>query len=177
MNIKPVIYENLTTQERIIATLEANARNDEEEKAKLVRTCPKKSYRLTDPAYTNMMDALHDIALVVECDMRGCALNFFMLLWLLDNPEYAEEETAERLHNLLPNTLKEMMGIQRAWHEFLCEQGIALDLADKAFEGLKHFGIVWSLGVSENMELCSEEETIKRYKSLLLEYIKKNQNN
>lgn len=174
MNIKPVIYENLTTQERIIATLEANARNDEEEKAKLVRTCPKKSYLLTDPAYTNMMEALHDIALVVESDMRGCALNFFMLMWNFDNAKYPEDNSEERLLDLAINQLREMISIQRVWHEFLHEEGIPLETAQSAFGEIEHFGIEWSLGLSEEMEIKPYEETVKRYKDLLAGLHQKN---
>lgn len=173
MNIKPVIYENLTTKERIIATLEANARNDEEEKARLVKTCPKKSYRITDPAYTNMMESFYHLALVVESDMRGCALNFFMLYWLADNPRVAHEDAAELSVDLAPGKLMEMISIQEAWLNFLDEEGIPLETAAKAFGELQHFGIGWAQVIAEQMNLRPDEEIVGLYKYHLCEYIKK----
>lgn len=53
MNIKPQIYESLTPRQRVIASIEALARGDEEEKRRLVKSCPKKSYLQTDTAYSH----------------------------------------------------------------------------------------------------------------------------
>jgi hypothetical protein len=51
MNIKPMIYDNLTIQQRITASTEALMRNDIGELKRLVETCPKKTYTQPDQAF------------------------------------------------------------------------------------------------------------------------------
>ncbi len=79
-NIKPVIYEKLTTRQRVIASVEALARDDEEERLRLVSTCPKKTYHQTDWEYSEKMIMLIGMSISIECDLRGHALSVFAAL-------------------------------------------------------------------------------------------------
>jgi hypothetical protein len=51
MNIKPMIYDNLTIQQRITASTDALMRNDMSEVKRLIETCQKKTYTQPDQAF------------------------------------------------------------------------------------------------------------------------------
>lgn len=110
MKIKPAIYENLTHKQRIIASVEAEARQDIQEVKRLVKSCPKKSYSITDPQYSEVMDALMTVALYVECDLRGHALLYVLAL--------------KRDSALSEQYLQNIANTQTAWHEKLKDMGI-----------------------------------------------------
>ena len=52
MNIKPIVYENLTPHQRVVAAFEAMARGDKDEADRLRETCPFKNYRQRDAAFS-----------------------------------------------------------------------------------------------------------------------------
>lgn len=110
MKIKQSTYENLTHRQRIIASIEAEARQDIQEVKRLIKSCPKKSYSITDPKYSEVMDALMTVALYVECDLRGYALQYVLAL------NHKSELSDQALQNIA-NT-------QTAWHEKLKDMGI-----------------------------------------------------
>ena len=135
MNIKPIVYETLTPQERVIASIEAMARGDAAERKRLMQSCPQKKYLMADAAYTDKMDVLTNLAIAVECDLRGCALNLF-IFWVLD--ELQQEKKLpfwDSLQNKIPDFLQEMLTIRTAWHEALEEQGINPQTMEEAFYG------------------------------------------
>lgn len=133
MNIKLQIYDNLTPKQRIIASIDAMARGDEEERLRLIKSCPKKSYRLTDSAYSFRIETLQQMAMAVECDMRGLSLDY---LGQLLSHEKSEKE-------LLPNTstIQEMLNIREAWHDLLEGQGIEPSAMGKAHDYLGHYSV------------------------------------
>ena len=57
-------YGILTPQERLILTVEAQARGDTEERGTLAVTCPKKSYLMNDYKYSMACSRLIDFALL-----------------------------------------------------------------------------------------------------------------
>jgi len=59
--IKPMVYEALTPKQRVIATLEAEARDDQAEVRRLVETCPKVTYRANDERYSGTMRGIVNI--------------------------------------------------------------------------------------------------------------------
>jgi hypothetical protein len=58
-------YDRLEPEERFRATVEAAARGDERERERLVATCPRKDYRMSDADYLDRVDASRDMALGV----------------------------------------------------------------------------------------------------------------
>ena len=117
-NIKHMVYESLTPRQRIIASIEALARGDEEEKSRLVESCPKKNYRQNDAEFADKMGALMTLMLAVECDLRGSVLGFFLAL----------RTEPKSVHEILQN----IADIQAAWEEFISSLGIDPETMAKA---------------------------------------------
>lgn len=70
------LYDRLTPDERFRLALEAVARNDEQEARRLADTCPRRTYRAPDVAYTRLLDASQRVA------------SAFAVLWLLTSRRY-----------------------------------------------------------------------------------------
>jgi len=62
-------YAVLDPQERFRLALEAGARGDDEERELLVSSAAMCSYRITDPAYQDRVDASRELALAVALDL------------------------------------------------------------------------------------------------------------
>lgn len=78
MTIPPKIYTNLSPIERIRAAVLATARDDKEELQILKETCPKRTFLMTDPAYSEGMENLFSLLLALELDLARFALDFQM---------------------------------------------------------------------------------------------------
>ena len=76
MNIPDKIYANLSPIERMRAAVLASARDDEEELQTLKVTCPKKTFLMTDPDYSQGMTNLFSLLFTVEHLLATCALDF-----------------------------------------------------------------------------------------------------
>jgi hypothetical protein len=76
MNIPTDIYQSLTAPERIRAAISAIARNDDAELETLKKTCPKRQFLMTDPAYAEGMTSLFSLMIVTEYQMATLALDF-----------------------------------------------------------------------------------------------------
>ena len=112
MSLKPAIYESLSAPQRVIATIEALARGDREEEQRLTESCPFKTYRQRDAAFSDTMDSLIAMSIAVELDLTACALSF---LALARHPE-------EQLEHL-----QKMANIQGGWLAVLDELGTRPD--------------------------------------------------
>lgn len=109
-SISPTVYESLTPRQRIIATIEAEARDDQEEVQRLVKTCPKKTYRMNDADYAEEVQLLLADSMAMECDMSYMAINFlFVSLRGKSSPEI---------------WLNSMAVLQAAWDAEIEERGI-----------------------------------------------------
>jgi hypothetical protein len=62
-------YGQLDPGERFRLALEAGARDDDRERARLAQSAPMYPVRVTDPAYTDLVDASRELALVVALDL------------------------------------------------------------------------------------------------------------
>lgn len=78
-DIAQQVYDKLTPRQRIIATIEAEARDDAEEVRRLVKSCPKKTYTMNDANYAEEMQMLLADSMSLECDMSHMAINYLLL--------------------------------------------------------------------------------------------------
>ena len=104
------VYENLTPRQRIVACVEAEARCDKEEKRRLIKSCPKKTYVQTDLEFSESMEKLMVLAMAIECDLRGSALGYFAALRI--EPKIA------------PKFLQEISDIRAAWKTTVSKIGV-----------------------------------------------------
>lgn len=119
MNIPHRIHQGLTAPERIRAAISAMARGDESELETLKTTCPKKSFLITDPDYSDAIQRLLELALAVESDLQRNALDF-LLSYRLE--EYEMVSLARVSAHIL----------EAAWSAFLDELGIPREEMAKA---------------------------------------------
>ena len=102
----------------MIASIEALARDDEEERLRLVSTCPKKTYLQTDWEYSEKMIMLIGMSISVECDLRGQALRVFSAI--LTNRVPADQ------------WLQNMADTRESWNVMLKQMGIDPETMKKA---------------------------------------------
>jgi hypothetical protein len=105
VKVRGSVYEALSPRQRIIAATDAIARDDTAEIDRLKSTCPIKSYRQRDAAFSDTIEALFGAGLAVETDLRGEALSW-----------WAGERDATLLQN--------MAAIETAWLALLADMGI-----------------------------------------------------
>lgn len=160
VNIKPQIYESLTPRQRVIASIEALARGDEEEKRRLVKSCPKKSYLRTDAAYADTMDLLICLSVAIEADLRGCALNYFFASW--QEGKDGKPRTAFK-----QASLQNMADIIQAWRNALKNQGIDPNTMEIASRNITHFLVEWL----EFEMFDPDPEQVKKFQDILEENI------
>lgn len=123
--IKPAIYESLTTRQRIMAAIEAKARDDAGELVRLVETCPKKNYEMPDFAYQGMIHALERLGLAVSCDVYRLG-GAFLAVHFSEKDEFVKEH-----HTLFCiQTIKETL---TAWNELLEARGLDPEITSRAF--------------------------------------------
>lgn len=138
MNIPAEIYAGLSPQERIRAAISAESRNDEAELKTLLETCPKKSYLMTDPAYSEEMVKIYHLMLCVELQLAECALDFNLSSRL---------DGAEKF-NLQQKSLESAASISEAWGNLMTEMGI--DPEEIAKNGPpRHFVVTVIIQVAE----------------------------
>jgi hypothetical protein len=108
--VKSMVYESLTPRERVVATLEAEARGDQAEARRLVETCPKRTYRMNDAAYAETMRGIVNLAIFLEMELRGYALA----------ATYAMATDSAHL----PALLAKMLTLHAAWEQAFAAQGL-----------------------------------------------------
>ena len=119
MQIKPIIYQNLTAQQRVIAVIEAFARKDNAEVDRLIDSCPKKTYQLNDWAFSRGLQKLMHMTLHVECMLYRKAMVVMLALM-------AEQD------ELIDPMLQSISDTQAAWKETLETIGISPETVQKA---------------------------------------------
>ena len=157
------LYTSLTPEERIIASIEANARGDENEVQKLIKTCPKKNYTSTDRAYSQRMDYLFTMQITVETDLTQNALNYAVMNFIDIEPKKAAfvQEKARQ----------SIIDMQTAWHEFLESKDINPETMEKMAITIRHP----YLEIMLDCPLCEpNQETAQTYKDIFEETYNKN---
>lgn len=77
-------YDKLSPGERFTMLLEALARNDDSERAALLETCPRKTYKMTDAAYSNHLSAARQLVDMVIFDVITQAYLMLEVEYLLE---------------------------------------------------------------------------------------------
>ena len=108
--IAATVYDDLTPRQRIVASIEAEARHDEGEKRRLITSCPKVTYSSTDARFSETMEKLFSLAMAVEADLRGFALAF--LIGVRVDPKNAIQ------------LLQPYADLRAAWNSVISEMGI-----------------------------------------------------
>ena len=72
------VYENLSSNQRVIACIEALARGDEKEMDILLSSCPKLIYSQPDAQFLEVMENLMGLAMAVEADLKEFLLRYFV---------------------------------------------------------------------------------------------------
>jgi hypothetical protein len=105
MKIHGLIYEALSPRQRIIAAMDAIARDDTAEVERLKSSCAIKTYRQRDSEFSDTIEALFVTGLAVEADLLSEALS-----WLTCRHDKV--------------VLQNMATIEAAWLTLLAEMGI-----------------------------------------------------
>ena len=121
--IKDKVYETLTTEQRIIAAVEAIAREDKAELTRLKDTCPQYTYRISDPAYFKVMLEIIGLAVAINSDMKD-TLIISLLAYIADQDEG------------LFMGLKKLANVNSVWTKYLESKGIARETMDKVTKDL-----------------------------------------
>ena len=79
------LYERFEPPERLTLVLEAMARDDDGEVARLQRSCPRKTYTQQDAEYEERVSMAFDIMAVVCIDVRAMWAKLHVLESVLDN--------------------------------------------------------------------------------------------
>jgi len=146
MTIPTEIHARLSASERIRAAVSAIARGDTEELRTLQETCPKKSYSMTDPAYSDGMDRLLMLALAVESALQGLALDFYFTARMGEHEAGNEAVTGSA-------------SLESAWREFLAEMGIPRREMSEAGPP-RHHTVKALIQISEGEEDAAAVQTI-----------------
>lgn len=145
MNIPAKIYENLSPAERIRAAVSALARNDDAEIQTLKVTCPKQAYLMTDPAFSEGMERLMTLAIVVEYDLMALALDYFLA-------------SRQKSFDAADKAISDAVSLEIAWRESLAEIGIPWqDMLDA--DPPRHRAVKAILHVGEGEETAEEVRT------------------
>lgn len=124
------VYENLGVKERIIASVEAKARGDDNEVTRLIKTCPKMRYNCTDPEYADRMNNLFIIQMALECDLMRHALSYLLAVFT--------GATTEIMAKVEAHALQTFADCHAAWQEFLDDNGLKLESMNKIIEDMRH---------------------------------------
>lgn len=111
MRIKPMVYQQLTPPQRLIAVFEALGRNDDNEVRQLFQTCPRKLYSSSDPVFTDRYQLILDRALSIEYELLQLTLQFILSSQCDDG---REQEFLDKMGEL-----------NREWSVYLKENGIS----------------------------------------------------
>lgn len=108
--ISPLVYENLTPKQRVVACVEALSRGDENERLRLIRSCPKLTYVQSDARFSEAMEGLMCLAMAVEADLKEYVLRYLIALRI-------DPETSSGF-------LQDFVNIREAWKMTLTSMGI-----------------------------------------------------
>ncbi len=154
MTIPTEIHARLSASERIRAAVSAIARGDNEELGTLWETCQRKVYRMADAAFSDGMERLLKLALIVEIDLARLMLDYLLAARRKD---FEAEQQA----------FVGAASLEFAWGELLSEMGIPRSEMAEAGPP-RHYAVKTLLQISEGEEDAADVQTILE---LLREYL------
>ncbi|WP_160116574.1 hypothetical protein [Ruegeria sp. AU67] len=105
-----MVYESLTPDQRVVACVEALSRGDDNERLRLIRSCPKLTYVQTDVRFSEAMEGLMCLAMAVEADLKEHVLRFLFFAGV--DPEISG------------SFLQDFANVRAAWRMALTSMGI-----------------------------------------------------
>lgn len=136
-NFNETIYKQLTPTERFNLALAAFSRGDDNEIAKLKRTCPQKTYKMMDLDYFGKIEGIvWVITQFSEICERSyhhitlCEAYITMFTFLDAQPQYTNEETKhnlEKFNNQKINHISNLKSAYQALTEFCRENKLSYE--------------------------------------------------
>lgn len=114
MKIPTDIYESLSAPERIRAAISAIARDDDAELETLKKTCPRRQFLMTDPAYSEGMTTLFSLMVFTEYQLATLALDFTTVT----------NRTGMEVVDRQDATITHAASVETAWNLLIEEMGI-----------------------------------------------------
>lgn len=111
MKLNNNLYKNLTTKQRITLILEAIAREDKEEKRRLILSTPKKSYTMPDAIVTDTIGLFFNICMAVNCEIKETLLLIAM-------------SKEGKLIKIEKNLLQKVSNLQEGLNRFVLNFGV-----------------------------------------------------
>lgn len=159
------LYDQFSAPERVALVIGALGRQDINEVDRLIDTCPIKTYRQPDAAYSEAIRMLRVLALETRVwllEKRAAGGMVFALM--AGAQDHMRDETFSRLSDKLMAADVMTISIWTAWSSFCERLGIdpdaAMDPYDKPGIGLKRGLAFEFLGVTE--ELDPDPEVVER---------------
>jgi hypothetical protein len=134
------LYDRFTPEERLRLVIEALARGDEAEKARLITSCPYKTYTQTDVAFAIPLLAAHDLiqATCQDLDLARGALQMIQSFQLLTTElQQWSESKAEGAEGLFEEIREKLNGLSNELETNHRRETIML--LKRILEGLDHF--------------------------------------
>ena len=169
-DIKLGIYESLTPKQRIVASIDALARGDKDEEIRLIKTCRKLNYTMRDHSYCGKMEALRDLAIAIENDMRGRIVDFLFEKLLFDPLPIRDLKSLAIQVEISPECGEDLLGIKKAWYDFLQEEGIDPQYMEEAYSELRHSSLKWFIKAAETFDLEPSKHTAQIFKKWIRDY-------
>lgn len=126
-------YPKLSAAERAALTVEALSRQDSAEVDALADTCPEKTYRSRDAAYTFRLSEFNRLALVYEAEVLRLAIRVVALSALLTNARAKDIATPERCLAAYRDVIGRIKAWHDAWRQLAKLAGVDADTALRAF--------------------------------------------
>ena len=136
-NLNETSYKQLTPTERFNLALAALSRGDQDEIAKLKRTCPQKNYKMMDLVYFGKIEGIVWVATQFSeiCErsyqyITLCEACIVTFTFLDAHPQHANEETKlnlEKFHNAKINHISHLKSAYQALAEFCDENNLNYD--------------------------------------------------
>ena len=154
MKIPASIYPALTGRQRLGAFFAALGRKDEAEAHRLRDSCPQVTFTGADPSFVTPLRGLQMMAVAVEADLRGKAMEFC-----------AASQVAP---DQLPRILEDTVAIQAAWNLLLRENGIDPEDMRLAW-GARHRGVAALLKLASEQQVKANPEDVAAFLEVMRE--------
>jgi hypothetical protein len=99
-NLSDKYYQALEAHERVVLSVEAESRGDDEELHRIRDTAPKKTYQQLEHEYVDTMMQIYTVSIAIEHDMLSNALTF---AWAFGSKDSQLQVAAKRALQAIAN--------------------------------------------------------------------------